>query len=76
MSSLALPSNAALLPLLARAEKREAVEALILGRARKHVAMDVTIGVAGFLPLPGAGLASNNSGNRGTRTRNLPAFSA
>ena len=58
MSSLALPSNAALVPLFARTEKREAVEALILDRAVKHVAMDVAIGSAGFIPLPGAGLAS------------------
>jgi uncharacterized protein (DUF697 family) len=58
MSSLALPSNQALVSLLGRAEKREAVEALILDRAIKHVAMDVAIGGAGFLPIPFMGLAT------------------
>ncbi len=57
-ASLPLPSNEALLPLLGASEKERDVEALILSYATGHAAMDVGIGLLGFIPIPGAGLAA------------------
>jgi hypothetical protein len=58
MSSFALPQDAALLPLLDRDAKRTDTEALIRSYAHGHALMDVGIGLAGFIPVPGAGLAA------------------
>lgn len=58
MTTLALPTGAALAALVNRTAKRTDVEALIADYVRRHQNMDVWIGLAGFAPIPGAGLAS------------------
>jgi hypothetical protein len=58
MTAIALPTNAQLAPLLNPVSKRADVQALIESYAQRHIWMDVGIGLAGFIPIPGAGLAS------------------
>lgn len=58
MTVATLPTDEQLFPLLWTSSKRSTVESTIESWATGHATMDVLIGAAGFLPIPGAGPAS------------------
>jgi hypothetical protein len=59
--SIALPSDNALVPLCGLAAKQHDVESLIRNYASGHAVLDVGLGLAGFIPVPGAAIAATTA---------------